>query len=67
MADRAIEPLPRQHERSAPSKLLPADLAAELQPAAERLAKGETARRAAAVAFSFLALLDPLPSDYYLG
>ena len=28
----------------------------------------ETARRSAAeVAFSFLAMLDPLPSDYYFG
>ena len=68
MAERANEPLLRRREPSAPSKLLTADLAAELRPvAAERPAHAEPARRSASVAFSFLALLDPLPSDYYLG
>ena len=68
MAERANEPLLRRREPSAPSKLLTADLAAELRPAAERPAKSDPARRpAATAAFSFLALLDPLPSDYYLG
>ena len=67
MAERANEPLLRRREPSASSKLLSADLAAELRPAAERPAHGEPARRSASVTFSFLALLDPLPSDYYLG
>ena len=68
MAERANEPLPRRREPSASSKLLTPDLAAELRPPVERPARAETARRTAAeVAFSFLALLDPLPSDYYFG
>jgi hypothetical protein len=71
MAERANEPLPRRREPSGSSKLLSADLAAELRPPAERAeraAKAEPARRSVAeAAFSFLGLLDPLPSDYYLG
>jgi len=68
MAERAKEPLPPRREASATSKLLSPELAAELRPPAERPAPAETARRSAAeVAFSFLAMLDPLPSDYYFG
>ena len=68
MAERANEPLPRRREASATNKLLSAELAAELRPPAERRVQLETARRSAAeVAFSFLAILDPLPSDYYFG
>ena len=68
MAERANEPLPRRHEVSATNKLLSPELAAELRPPVERPAPAETARRSAAeVAFSFLAMLDPLPSDYYFG
>ena len=68
MAERANEPLPRRREPSGSSKLLSADLAAELRPPTERAARAEPARRSVAeAAFSFLALLDPLPSDYYLG
>ena len=64
MAERANEPLPRRREASATTKLL----SPELRPPAERPAPAETARRSAAeVAFSFLAMLDPLPSDYYFG
>ncbi|HEV8240063.1 MAG TPA: hypothetical protein VGS57_11900 [Thermoanaerobaculia bacterium] len=68
MAERANEPLPVRREPSASSKLLSAELAAELRPATERVAKAEPARRSGvAAAFSFLALLDPLPPDYYFG
>ena len=71
MAERANEPLPRRREPSAPSKLLSADLAAELRPPAERSERPERAARAEparrSVAEAFLALLDPLPSDYYFG
>jgi len=68
MAERANEPLLRRREPSAPSKLLTAELAAGLKSAAEPPAKADPARRpAASTTFSFLALLDALPSDYYLG
>jgi hypothetical protein len=68
MAERANEPLPRRREASATNKLLSPELAAELRPPVERPAPAEPARRTAAeLAFSFLALLDPLPSDYYFG
>lgn len=68
MAERANEPLPRRREVSSTKKLLSAELAAELRPPVERPASAEPARRTATeVAFSFLALLDPLPPDYYFG
>lgn len=68
MAERANEPLPRRREASATPKLLSAELAAELRPPVEPPASAETTRRSVAeVAFSFLALLDPLPPDYYFG
>lgn len=68
MAERANEPLPRRREASSMTKLLSPELAAELRPPVERPAPAETGRRSAAeMAFKLLAMLEPLPSDYYFG
>ena len=66
MTDRAIESLPRQREPGAsPQSLLPADVRGEPRQPAPRANAAEPRRKATALAF--LAVLDPLPSDYYLG
>ena len=68
MADRETEPLPRRRAPAAPSPtLLPADLTAGRGTSTARTGQGAKARRFEPPAASFLAPLDPLPSDYYLG